>query len=172
MRLAVVGSPVLDRESSRAIESFRARHDPLAGRIPAHFTLVFPLDADAQALATEIRGITSSTPPVEFRLVRVSASLGIDGRSYVLLEPDVGRDRMEELHDRLYSGMLQPDLRADVGFVPHVTVGAGEAAVECEAAAGALRQSWRPICGRIDELVLLDLDRESPRAFAMFSLGG
>jgi hypothetical protein len=43
-RFAVVTYPSLSEDDRRWIEGVRARHDPLALRIAAHVTLVFPTE--------------------------------------------------------------------------------------------------------------------------------
>lgn len=170
MRLAVVTYPRLNPETAAGIESFRTRHDPMAHRIPAHFTLVFPAEADAATLAAEIRCVAASSAPVDFTLSRIDVSLGIDGRCYVVLEPAEGRARIETMHDRLYSGVLAGQLRRDVGYVPHVTVAVGEDAEECRRLVRELRAACCPVAGRILELALLDLDDDPPRAVEVFGL--
>jgi len=170
MRLAVVAYPQLDPETAAEIESFRTRHDPLAHRIPAHFTLVFPAETDAVTLAAEIRLVAASSTPVDFTLARVDASIGIDGRCYVVLEPVEGRACFETMHARLYSGVLAGQLRRDVEYVPHVTVAVGEDAEAYGRLADDLRAAWSPAAGRIVELVLLDLDDDPFRAVEVFEL--
>ena len=48
-KLAVVAYPTLSDDDRLWIEGVRARHDPLASRIAAHFTLVFPTEAEGHA---------------------------------------------------------------------------------------------------------------------------
>lgn len=172
MRLAVVAFPELDPEAVAAVESFRARHDPMAQRIQAHFTLVFPAEADALSLAAEIRLVAASSAPVDITLADICVSTGIDGRSYVLLESVGGRPSIEKMHDRLYSGMLADQLRYDVEYVPHVTLAVSEDPEEAARLADSLLTSWSPVSGRIVELVLLDLEHDPFRAVEVFSLGG
>jgi len=170
MRLAVVAYPRLDPETAAEIQSFRVGHDPLAHRIPAHFTLVFPAEADAITLAEEIRLVAASSAPVDFTLARIDASVGIDGRCYVVLEATEGRACFETMHSRLHSGVLAGQLRRDVEYVPHVTVAVSEDAEECGTLADDLRATWSPAAGRIAELVLLDLDDDPFRAVEVFRL--
>jgi len=49
--LAIVAYPVLAADDHRWIEAIRARHDPQAGRIAAHVTLLFPWEGELAALA-------------------------------------------------------------------------------------------------------------------------
>lgn len=37
-----------------------------------------------------------------------------------------GKEQIEELHDKLYTGPLLPLLRKDIPYIPHVTVGRKE----------------------------------------------
>lgn len=153
-----------------AIESFRASHDPQAAFIKAHLTLVFPVDADAEELAQEAHVIVASTPSFAVNLSAVRASVGIDGRSYALLEPDAGQGIVAELHDRLYSGILARHLRSDVAYEPHVTIGSCGQLADCIQMASGFNASWSPSLAHIDELTLIDLDASSPRESAVFAL--
>jgi hypothetical protein len=91
------------------IESFRARHDPMAARIPAHVSLVFPFGSvlTPLQLETHVRRIVSRWPPipVTFRHVRMHAN------EFVFLMASRGAARSTALHDRLYTRSLRPHLR-------------------------------------------------------------
>ncbi|MDM5194062.1 hypothetical protein QUG02_13900 [Bacillus hominis] len=45
---------------------------------------------------------------------------------YLFLEIEQGKEQIEELHDKLYTGPLLPFLRKDIPYIPHVTVGRKE----------------------------------------------
>lgn len=172
MTLAVVAYPRMEAQSLRLIESFRASHDPLADFIKAHITLVFPVDADSEELAQEVRSIAASAPAFAINLLGARASVGIDRRSYALLEPDSGGEAISSLHDRLYSKSLARHVRTDVTYEPHMTVGSCEHLPDCVRMTREFNTSWRPSPGHIDELVLLDLEGTSPRELGVFSLLG
>ena len=172
MTLAVVAYPDMEPARLRAIESFRASHDPLATFIRAHLTLVFPVDVDADELAQETRSIADSVPAFSVTLSAARASVGIDGRSYALLEAHAGAEDVSRLHDRLYSGVLACYLRTDVAYEPHVTVGSCAHLEECMRMASEFNASWRPHMVHIDELVLLELDASTPRELGVFALRG
>jgi hypothetical protein len=53
-RIAVVAYPTLDQQTLDWIDSIRVRYDPQARRIPAHFTLVFPVDESPGDITEEI----------------------------------------------------------------------------------------------------------------------
>ena len=104
------------------IDRYRERFDPLAQKIAPHVTLVFPfesadLESDALAhdVAERIHGIDAFDlevpPPAVF------------DEGYVYLGVTSGASHIRRLHDVLYSGELRSFLRADVDYVPHITIG-------------------------------------------------
>ena len=102
------------------IEAFRARHDPMAGRIPAHLSLIFPFGTvlTALQLETHVRRVVSAWPPipVTFRAVRLHAN------EFVFLTAARGAAALTALHDRLYTKSLRPHLRPEFPYEPHITV--------------------------------------------------
>jgi hypothetical protein len=63
-RLAVVAYPGLSATDHQWIEGIRSRSDPLAARIAAHFTLVFPTEAGEAPVVP--KSGTSYTPWSQF----------------------------------------------------------------------------------------------------------
>jgi ubiquinone/menaquinone biosynthesis C-methylase UbiE len=76
----------------------------------------------------------------------------------VFLVPGEGADEIVRLHDRLYRGAFSPSLRADVEYVPHITVAADDDWGRCEALAGRLAHDSRPLAGRVEAIELLRID--------------
>jgi hypothetical protein len=108
---AVVAFPMLEKDDRQWIESIRARHDPEAKRIAAHFTLVFPSVLPLRATETHLTRVAHSTQPIRFVLRRATVApnaLGSGG--HVFLIPEDGRDALAGLHERLYEGVLQSRL--------------------------------------------------------------
>ena len=102
---AVVAFPQFEADDRQWIESIRARHDPEAKRIPAHFTLVFPAVLPLRATETHVARVAHSTEPIKFVLRRAAVvpdALGAGG--HVFLLPEEGRDALGGLHERLYAG--------------------------------------------------------------------
>ena len=94
------------------IESFRAKHDPHSARLPAHFTLVFPVDTVPRRVEAELQTVAESSHPVSFAIRRTEVVRDAGGRgAHVFLVPDEGRAEIAALHDRLYAGALRPHLR-------------------------------------------------------------
>ena len=156
--LAVVSYPTLDETDRRWIEAIRARHDPRADRIAAHFTLVFPTDAAPPDVAEEMAAVSRSAAPIAFVIRRaVAARDAASGIGHVFLVPDEGAEAIADLHRRLYAGVLRPHLRADLPFEPHVTVAAEPDVGRCEAIARQVTQACRPIIGTIAHLDLVNV---------------
>ena len=102
------------------VEAFRRRHDPMAGLIAAHLSLVFPFPTALTRLQVEthVQRVASRWPPipVTFRRVRTEAN------EFVFLMAQRGAASIKGLHDRLYTRSLQPHLRRDLAYEPHVTI--------------------------------------------------
>jgi len=136
------------------IEEIRRRHDPQADLVPAHFTLVFPCEASERTgVMAHAVAVASTAPAIDFRLA--SAVVVRDAfapRSHVFLVPDRGAAAIMALHDRLYDGPLEPFLRRDIPYAPHVTV----AATDSEGDADAIAQSLGSVDvrGRIEAITL------------------
>ena len=173
MNVAIVAYPRLAEEDRQSIESFRQRYDPQASRIALHFTLVFPVEAAPGELAPEIAAIASSTTPIPFMIRRtevVRDHLAANLHT-IFLVPAEGSTQIAALHDRLYGGALQPHLRSDIPFVPHITVGAAPDAHLAEGWAEAFDFRSRTLVGRVAELDLLDVSRHHVSTVARYRLG-
>lgn len=103
------------------ILQLRAQFDPLAALVAPHLTLVFPFIGDLtdvdlkKHIETAIEGVPSFP-------VRLQGITGY-GDEYLFLNVKRGNDPLVDLHDRLYTGPLQPYLAREHTFVPHLTVG-------------------------------------------------
>ncbi|APV50594.1 hypothetical protein BWI17_13385 [Betaproteobacteria bacterium GR16-43] len=117
-RFAVAWFP--DFDGVDRIEAFRERHDPLAPRVAAHLTLVFPFPTALSALQVEthVRKVAAGWPPipVAFRPVRGLAN------EFVLLMATRGAEALARLHDKLYARSLRMHLRQDLPYEPHITL--------------------------------------------------
>jgi len=104
------------------IQNIRKKYDPLAQNIRPHLSLVFPFElniSDEELTAHVKKALTGSRDfPTTFD------RLGSDNSGYFWLEADYGKDNFTKLHDKLYADELfQPFLRADIPYVPHITLG-------------------------------------------------
>ena len=141
------------------IESFRARHDPMASRIPAHVSLVFPFGSvlTPLQLETHVRRIVSAWPPIPVTFPRVR----MHANEFVFLMASRGAAAIAALHDRLYTRSLRPHLRPEFPYEPHITVArhSDPRAVEdaLEEARGELAGDF---AGVLREVVLLAVDAD------------
>lgn len=146
-------------EGLAAVEALRRRFDPLAQVIPAHITLVFPYvdTLSATELQRHIRAALEGRAPFDVHVEAAETE-----SEYLLLPVTIGRERLIDLHDRLYRGPLALHLARGHVYRPHVTVGRlhDEAA---RASALALAQAEvPPFDVRLREVAVFRL--ESPSA--------
>ena len=169
---AVVAFPVLGADDRQWIEAIRAKHDPEAKRIAAHFTLVFPAILPLRATDAHITRVAHVTEPIRFVLRRATVvpdAIGSGG--HVFLIPEDGRDALAGLHERLYEGALQAHMKRHSSFTPHVTVAAGLSLDPMLALAGELNAKNLGIRGSISEIVLVDVTEDAIRPVGNYSLG-
>ena len=154
------------------VEAFRARHDPMAGRIPAHLSLVFPFGTALTALQieTHVRRIAAKWPPipVTFRAVRMHAN------EFVFLMASRGAASIVALHDKLYTRSLRAHLRPEFAYEPHITIARQADPRALDAAYAEAREEFGAEFGdvmREIELISVDPDGkiESLRRFALHS---
>ena len=169
---AVVAFPLFDADDRQWIESIRARHDPEAKRIAAHFTLVFPAILPFRSTEAHVARVAHATEPIRFVLRRATvAPDAVGSGGHVFLIPEDGRDAIAGLHERLYEGALQPHLKRNVSFTPHLSVAAGTAMEPLHMLAGELNAKNLSIRGSISEIVLVDVTEDEIRHAAQCPLG-
>ena len=152
---AIVAFPAFD--ASVPIEAVRRAFDPQASLLPAHVTLVFPFVASHETatlrehISSGIVGVT----PFEVALAPPSAELD----AYLFLRVHSGRERIVDLHDRLYSGPLEPHLSPAHVYEPHVTVGRLNSTDALAAAVTAARATLAtPLRAVIDSVTLFRIE--------------
>jgi 2'-5' RNA ligase len=138
VRRAIVAFPAGDLA---VVEAFRRAHDPLAGAMPAHVTLVFPFASTLSSLqvTAHARRVASRWPVIPIRLRGVDAYAG----EWVHLRVTQGRDAVVELHDRLYRRALAPFLRPEFAYEPHVTIARAADAHACDRLVNDARDGFR-----------------------------
>jgi hypothetical protein len=126
MTLAIVALPELLKEDLDWIQDIRKKYDePFFSILGPHFTLVFPTDALGESeLSAHAKRILDNES--SFGVVMRRAALGDDpfeGLCRVFLVPDQGSRRVTELHYKLYTAQLEEELRTDIPYAPHVSIG-------------------------------------------------
>lgn len=169
---AVVAYPLLEPDGKQWIDSIRAKHDPEARNIAAHVTLVFPAVLPVRAVEAHVVRVAQTTEPIRFVLRRAAVvpdAVGSGG--HVFLLADDGRDALVGLHERLYEGLPQSNVKRSASFTPHVTVAANPSIDPLHTLAGELNAKAFAIRGSISELALVEVTSAEIRQMAQFPLG-
>jgi 2'-5' RNA ligase len=169
---AIVAFPSLEDSERQWIESIRAKHDPQSGRIAAHFSLVSPTVLSRHLIETQAARVAAATEPIRVVLRRASvAPDSVGGGGHVFLMPEEGRDQIAQLHDRLYEGALQPHLRKDQPFRPHLTIAARPTIDPLDGLAAEINAATRSVRGFLAEIVLVEVTPTAIVPAAHFQLG-
>lgn len=174
MALAVVNYPTLSNEDQAWIQTVREEHDKLYFHvIDPHFTLVFPTENIDQALLIEhVRKRVDSFEP--FEVVFRCAIVGdpdFQEHAHVFLVPDEGFSEVVKLHDRLYMGLLRPELRLDLPFLPHVGIANAREVETCKDLVDALNAENFEIRGKVEQLEVIGYDGAKVWTLERITLG-
>jgi 2'-5' RNA ligase len=172
-RLAIIAYPQFTEADRAALQAVRAQHDPQFGMLAPHFTLVFPVEAPPEALVAEAQSATRAINAFPFTLRSVRAvrdAFGVGG--HVFLVPDQGATQVSALHARLYGGSLSWAHRADIPYVPHITVAAHADFGRCEALAKQLEGDRKDLTGWVEALTVVAIAGASVTTVAFLPLAG
>ncbi|MFZ1821835.1 MAG: 2'-5' RNA ligase family protein, partial [Acidimicrobiia bacterium] len=114
----------------------------------------------------KIRGFKS------FRITLDSAVIIEDNSKthfHVFLVPSAGFNEINELHERLYQGEMKSELRHDIPFVPHITVGSGSRE-DMAALVNKINESNISINGNVDQVSIVSFDGVEVKDIAKLSL--
>lgn len=116
---AIVIFPKFD--NLQLINEIREKYDPLYNYIMPHMTLVFPFvsDISTSVLAKHIKHQLAEMG--KFDIVMKGVTGASDG--YVFLDVKIGNDKIIELHDKLYKGLLKEYHNRFIPYTPHLTIG-------------------------------------------------
>lgn len=119
MLYALVFRPKID---TFKIDGFRRKYDPHVDLIQPHITLVFPIgdkNIDKMALEKHVKDTLKDEKPFKIHLQGLDKSW--DHWLNLILKK--GNDEVIALHDKLYTGILTPFFRKDLGYIPHIGIG-------------------------------------------------
>jgi 2'-5' RNA ligase len=171
----ILAFPDLTEADRAMIDRFRNQYDlPFKDIVAPHFTLVFGVnDADRGDLSRHAERIAKDTHPIEFECRY--AMLGADDandNAHVFLVPDKGFSAISLLHDQLYTGLLSENLRLDLEYIPHITIGTmadrGQAKMLCD----QLNMKPHSIAGSIRDLSLVELRNGMVDVISVMPLSG
>lgn len=108
--------------SLNTINSIRKKYDPLVKCIPPHISIVFPFDSNISTneLKEHVKDSLKGIKKFNIQLKDITGDFR-DG--FLFLNVKKGNDNIIELHDKLYSGILQNFLFNKITYCPHLTVG-------------------------------------------------
>ena len=172
--LYTVSYPEVAPDASAFMERFRQDHDlPYRDVVAAHFTMVFGCKSvEVPDYTMHIAAVARQAEPVRFccRYAMLGAD-DFDDTAYVFLVPDEGYSGISLLHDRLYTGVLQPFLKLDVPFVPHITIGTMKNRVAAKALCDKLNRHGVRIEGSLRALTIGALEEGKLRNLSSHTLG-
>ena len=118
MLYALAHFPELEDEF---FQQFRNQYDPYAVLIDAHITLIFPVPDSIQkdSLFNHIENVINNWHAFDVTISGYYKSFD----HWLMLSLKEGNEKVIRLHDDFYTGILQPFLREDLPFTPHVGLG-------------------------------------------------
>jgi 2'-5' RNA ligase len=166
--LFVIAPLALAPADAQHVDAIRRAHDPQHGLTPPHFTLVFGAKGAGVAEATaHVAMVATTTAPIAFRLDRALAN-----DDYLFLMPAEGEAGLRALHRALHAGPFAGDLRTDMTFAPHVTVGVLKTPAQAAELAEIMGRRPLNIAGRLEHLDLVAFDGARVEAVGRFALSG
>jgi 2'-5' RNA ligase len=173
MSLLAISYPDLSKTDFDRIQNIRLKYDrEYIDIINPHFTLVFPVDDKPQE--DFIKHITASVSSIKnISFVLCGATVHKDQLSnnwYLFLTPDEGYNDIIKLHDRLYTGLLKDNLRSDLPYIPHITIGLFDNARECKEAADFTNKEGISIAGEINSIDIIDFQNNLVEKIKKISL--
>ncbi|MBO6558825.1 MAG: 2'-5' RNA ligase family protein [Pseudomonadales bacterium] len=102
-----------------SIQSFRELYDPLGRLVEPHITVVFPFESNVSD--DELRAHVREQVIAESGFAASLEQQPMRHDGYIYFPILDGAQQIRTIHDRLYTGVLQP-LLLEIPYVPHVTV--------------------------------------------------
>jgi len=171
--LAVISYPKFIPNPPEMIAVMRAKYPKLTyPKFAPHFTFIFPqASLSEDVLVQHVRETAAGQSAIPFTIrctlpMRETFSENI----YLFLVPDEGFSAIVRLHDRLYSGALAGELRLDIPFIPHITVGYTPDVAYCKQAVETWNEQPFEIAGVLNTLDVLQVEGETGQTVARINL--
>lgn len=113
--------PQFDMEASLLIDSIRTDFDPTAVIARPHITVMFPIPdrVGEDQLFAHIQMILKDVKPFEIEL----GDLYRAHDHWLFLILTEGAERLQELYDSIYSGLLAEFRKPGITYIPHLSLG-------------------------------------------------
>jgi len=139
------------------IKRIREQYDPLANYIAPHITVVFPFDSEISTEELSVQFKQALKGVKKFQ-VQLSGFTGDFRDGYLFLNVKWGNDSIIELHDKLYSGILESFLFRKITYCPHLTVGRLQQSAEFDKAMDELACYGESFEAITDKIYVENLD--------------
>jgi 2'-5' RNA ligase len=173
MSLLVVAYPSIDKKEFQWIQSIRKEHDVRYYKvIEPHFTIVFPVEEiSVDMFTSHVQKILDKIGTFFFvlrcaQIVKDSFSNFYD----LFLIPEEGYRLFVKLHDALYTGPLEKELRLDIPFIPHLGIANSIDPQKCKTLADKINSKNLEIVGAINKLDLVSFENDKVRTLKSFVL--
>jgi 2'-5' RNA ligase len=174
MALLVLAYPKISNDDFLWIQSVRDVHDELYAKVVApHFTLVFPVAIEPASLIDHVKQVVKSRSGFAFTIkCAVLEKDAFNEYTHVFLAPDQGYSDLVKLHDRLYTGILENELRLDISFIPHIGIANSVKPETCKKLADQINEKNLAISGSIDKLDVVLYAGDSVKTIERIELSG
>jgi hypothetical protein len=155
MALVVIGYPKIDKNDYNWIQEARKKSDELYFNVVnPHFTFVFPVSSvSKEDLIKHCQNILSETKKFAFEIKKATTEKdAFNEYTHTFIILDKGSAEIIQIHDKLYTGILKPELREDIPYIPHIGIGNNKDPKICEELAKEINDKNISIKGTIDSL--------------------
>ena len=132
---------------------------------------MFPTELGTVDAARDVSSVANRSPSITFTLRWARAvrdAFGTGG--HIFLVPDEGFSQIAALHDDLYLGVFASSRRADIPFIPHITIGANPDFDACDRIAREMTPLTRLVRGRISKVSLIEITAAAVETLEEFHL--
>lgn len=160
MHYVVLAYPDMPQSDYAKMQAIRKDHDKLFTVVEPHFTLVFPTAKPSESeILTHVASLKLDIKPFSFTLTRAVVEENIYPKYFqVHLESVEPITEVIKLHDLLYVGPLATELREDIQYAPHITVGNDDDETAMAGLADRINANGISISGRINRLTVSSYD--------------
>lgn len=163
MALLVLAYPQIENKDYNWIQNFRSKHDEKYFHVvEPHFTLVFPVfELEKKDFINHIQKVSKNFKEFYF-VLRCSQIVKDSFSNYtdLFLVPEEGYRIFIKLHDLLYSGILEKELRLDIPFIPHLGIGNNLDPQVCKTWADEINKKGIEIVGAISKLSVVNYEND------------
>lgn len=103
------------------IQEIRKKYDRLANLIEPHITLAFPFSDNIrnEDLIQSLNNVVSTFEPFKI----IFSGISLTENNTIFLNCIEGKDKIIELHDKIYENILPTHLKKSINYIPHITLG-------------------------------------------------